>query len=52
MWIGNFHTSIMKNDDQQITIIVHQGNTNIDLYITTIYANYTLVERKELWSSL
>ncbi|XP_016485954.1 uncharacterized protein LOC107806332 [Nicotiana tabacum] len=45
-------TIILSNHDQQLTIKLHYGAANSDLYITAVYAKCTPKERRELWNSL
>ncbi|OIT38805.1 hypothetical protein A4A49_00345 [Nicotiana attenuata] len=52
MWSSNNMTTILSNHDQQLTIKLHYGAANSDLYITAVYAKCTLEERRELWNSL
>ncbi|XP_070005613.1 uncharacterized protein [Nicotiana sylvestris] len=45
-------TTILNNHEQQLTIKLHYGAANSDLYITAVYAKCTPEERRELWNSL
>ncbi|OIT35442.1 hypothetical protein A4A49_24660 [Nicotiana attenuata] len=49
---GNNMTTVLNNHEQQLTIKLHYGAANSDLYITTVYAKCTPKERRDLWSSL
>lgn len=51
-WTRNCQTSIIDNNDQQITIKMLYGTANNEMYITVVYTKCIAAERKELWSSL
>ncbi|OIT21290.1 hypothetical protein A4A49_35793 [Nicotiana attenuata] len=52
MWSGNFQTSVVSVNDQQITIIMQNGVNATSMFITIVYAKCNANERKDLWCSL
>lgn len=48
----NLHGITISNDEQQLTINLKTGRNDFGIFVTAIYAEYTSVERKDLWESL
>lgn len=48
----NWPISVRDTDDQQITIKVANGTGNKNIWIKTVYAKCTTVERKDLWDAI
>lgn len=51
-WKKGFKTTIVANDDQQITIHFSEDSRHDNFYVASVYAKCSPVDRKDLWDSL
>ncbi|OIT36491.1 hypothetical protein A4A49_60450, partial [Nicotiana attenuata] len=51
-WTTNCQTTVLTNEDQQITINISEKGEGNGLFLTAVYVKCTASERSELWHSL
>lgn len=51
-WNHNYQSDVLVIEDKQIIIKFNNNSNNYEIFVTTVYAKCTTLERRDLWYSL
>ncbi|XP_070039273.1 uncharacterized protein [Nicotiana tomentosiformis] len=52
LWNHNYQSDVLVIENQQITIKLNNNSNNYGIFVTSVYAKCTILERSDLWYSL